>query len=71
MTQISLYSRHRKGWPEQSLFLLWEAKGLKFLHAGSEDWSDYMTPQTDLSLRWAHMSLCCFCHVPANCKSLK
>ena len=30
--------------------------------AHSEDWSDWVDAQTDLSLHWAHRSLCWFCH---------
>ena len=33
-----------------------------FLHADSEDWSDWADAQVDLSLRWAHMPCCWFCH---------
>ena len=30
------------------------AKDPRFLHADSEDWSDWADAQADLSLRWAH-----------------
>ena len=32
----------------------WAAKDPSFLHADSEDWSDWADTQADLSLRWAH-----------------
>ena len=32
----------------------WVAKDPMFLHADSEDWSDWADVQADLSLRWAH-----------------
>ena len=35
----------------------WVPKDLSFLHADSED-----SDQSDLSLRWAHMPFCWFCH---------
>ena len=46
----------------------WVAKGPRFLHADSEDWSDLADAQADLSLRWAHMPLCWFCHEAAQIK---
>ena len=33
------------------------AKDQKFLHADSEDWSDWATAQVDPSLRWVHIIL--------------
>ena len=35
----------------------WVAKDASFLHAHSEDWSDWVDAQADLSLRWAHSHL--------------
>ena len=32
----------------------------------SEDWSDWADAQADLSLRWAHMPFCWFCHEAAQ-----
>ena len=29
-------------------------------------WSDWVNAQADLSLRWTHMPLCCFCHEVAQ-----
>ena len=37
-----------------SLCAQWVAKDPSFLHADSEDWSDWADAQADLSLRWAH-----------------
>ena len=34
--------------------------------AHSDDWSDWADAQADLSLRWAHMSVCWFCHEAAQ-----
>ena len=51
-TQISLGSR--PVWSESSLCAQWVAKDPMFLHADSEDWSDWADAQSDLSLRWAH-----------------
>ena len=36
------------------------------LHAYSEDWLDCSDGQADLSLRWAHMPFCWFCHAAAH-----
>ena len=41
-------------WSESSLCAQWVAKNPRFLHADSEDWSDWADAQADLSLRWAH-----------------
>ena len=57
-TQISLGIR--PVWSESSLCAYWVAKDPNFLHADSEDWSDWADAHADLSLRWAHMLLCCF-----------
>ena len=48
---------------ESSLCTQWVAKDRMFLRADSEDWSD---GQADLSLRWACMPFCLFCHVKAH-----
>ena len=37
------------------------AKDPSFLHADSEDWSDWADDQADLSFRWVHRSFCWFC----------
>ena len=49
------------GWSESSLSTHWVAKDLRFLHVDSED-----SAQADLSLRWAHMLFCWFCHDAAQ-----
>ena len=41
----------------------------EFLHADSEDWSDWADVQADLSLRWAQRSFCRFGRTAANIKS--
>ena len=46
--------------------LNWGAKEPRFLHADSEDWSDWVDSQADLSLRWAHKPFCWFCHEKAQ-----
>ena len=62
-TQISLGIR--PVWSESLLYAQWVAKDPSFLHADSEDWSDWADAQADdwsdwayaladLSLRWAH-----------------
>ena len=51
-THISLGIR--PVWSESSLCTQWVAKDPSFLHADSEDWSDWADAQADLSLRWAH-----------------
>ena len=51
-TQISLGIR--PSWSETSLCAEWVAKDPSFLHADSEDWSDWADAQADLSLLWAH-----------------
>ena len=50
---------------QSSLCAQWVAKDPSFLHADSEDWSDWADAQAHLSLRWAH-SFCWFCHVAAQ-----
>ena len=63
-TQISLGIR--PVWSESSLCSQWVAKDPSFLHADSEDWSDWADAQADLSLHWAHMPFCWFCHELAH-----
>ena len=53
-------------WSESSLFTQWVAKGPMLLHVDSEDWSDWVDTQADLSLRWAHSHFVGFCHVAAH-----
>ena len=57
-TQISLGIR--QVWSESSPCAQWVAMDPSFLHADSEDWSDWADAQADLSLRWAHMPFCWF-----------
>ena len=65
-TQISLSIR--PVWSESSLCAQWVAKGPKLSSCGQRglrsDWAD---AQADLSLRWAHMPFCWFCHETAQC----
>ena len=63
-TQISLGIR--PVWSESSLCAQWIAKNPSFLHADNEDWSDWADAQADLSLGWAHISVCWFCRVVAQ-----
>ena len=63
-TQVSLGIR--PVWSESSLCAQWVAKDPSFLYADSEDWSDWADARTDLSLRWAHMPFCGFCHEAAH-----
>ena len=51
---------------QSSLCAQWVAKDSSFLHADSEDWSDWVDAQADLSLRWAHIPFCRFCHEVAQ-----
>ena len=44
----------------------WVARDPRFLHADSEDWSDWVDAQADLRLRWAHTHFVGFCHVMAQ-----
>ena len=55
-TQISLGIR--PVWSESSLCAQRVAKDPRFLHAGSEDWSDWADAWAELSLRWAPMLFC-------------
>ena len=48
------------GWSEFSLCAQWIAKEPSFLHADSEDWSDWADAQAHLSLCWAHKPFCWF-----------
>ena len=63
-TQISLGIH--PVWSESSLCAQWVAKDPSFLHVDSEDWSDWADAQADLSLHWAHMPFCWFCHEAAH-----
>ena len=45
---------HHPVWSESLLCAQWVAKDPRFLHADSEDWSDWEDAQANLSLRWAH-----------------
>ena len=66
-TQINLGIR--PVWSESSLCAQWVAKDPRFLHADSEDWSDWADAQADLSLRWAHTHFV-GCHVAAHILNL-
>ena len=44
---------------KSSLSTQWVAKDQSFLHAAAD-------AQADLSLRWAHIPFCWFCHVAAQ-----
>ena len=50
-------------WSEPSLCAQWVVKDLSFLHADSDNW---VNAQADLSLCWAHMPFCWFCHEVAH-----
>ena len=63
-SQISLGIRPI--WSESLLCAQWVAKDPSFLHADSKDWPDWGVAQADLSLRWAHMPFCWFCHDAAH-----
>ena len=65
-TQITLGIR--QVWSASSLYAQWVAKDPRFLHADSEDWSDWADAQADLSRRRAHMPFCWFCHEAAQIK---
>ena len=61
--------RLRSAWAsvcsESSLCAQWIAKDPSFLHADSEDW--HLTGRMpNLSLRWAHIPFCLFCHEAAH-----
>ena len=57
----------RPVWSESSLCTQWVAKDPTFLHADSEN-SDQtgQMPRLILSLHWAHMPFCWFCHEAAQ-----
>ena len=68
-TQISLGIR-----PVWSVFAVRMKKAwvLSYpLSAQQRLWSDWADAQADLSLRWAHMQFCWFCHDTAHIPSLK
>ena len=68
-TQISLGIR--PVWSEPSLCAQWVAKDPSFFSCGQRRlWSDWADNQADLSLRWANMPLCLFCHEVAQLDSL-
>ena len=53
-------------WSQSSLSA-WRKLGSLATHwAHSEDWSDWMDAQADLSLCWAHMSVCWLCQKAAH-----
>ena len=60
-TQISLGTN-------QSSLSAWRNIGSLAIHWAhySEDWSDWVDAQADLSLRWAPKSICWFCHAEAH-----
>ena len=65
-TQISLGIR--PVWSESSLCTQWIAKGPSVSPCGQRRlWSDWSDAQADLSLHWAHMAYCWFCHEVAHC----
>ena len=53
-------------WLESSLCAEWVAKDPRILHADSDDGSDWVDAQADLSLRWAHRGIYRFCHAAAH-----
>ena len=53
-------------WSESSLCAQWVAKDSSFLHADSEDSSDWVDAQADLSLRRGHMPFSWLCHKAAH-----
>ena len=63
-TQISLGIR--PVWSETLLYTQLVAKDPSFLHADSKDWLDWANAQADLSLCWAYMPFCWFCHEAAH-----
>ena len=63
--QISLGIR--PVWSESSLSAMKKAWVLSYpMSAQRRLWSDWADAQVDLSLRWAHMPFCCFCHEAAQ-----
>ena len=60
-TQVSLGIR--PVWSESSLCAQWVAKDPSFPSCGQRRlWSDWADARADLSLHWAHMPFCWFCH---------
>ena len=53
-------------WSESSLGAWGQFGSLDTHWAHNEDWSDWVDAQADLSLRWAHMLFCRFCHALAH-----
>ena len=47
---------------------IWVLTATHWVH--SEDWSDWVDAQADLSLHWAHRSFCWFCHASAQMVSM-
>ena len=65
-TQISLGIRPVRS---ESLLSAWRNLGYLATHwVHSNDWSDWVDAQADLSLCWAHMPFCWFCHVLARAR---
>ena len=57
-------------WSESAMSA-WRKLGSLATHwAHSEDWSDWADAQADLSLRWAHMPFCWFCHDAAHLSNI-
>ena len=57
----------RPGWSESSLYTHRVAKDRSFFSFGERRlWPDWTDAQADLSLRWAHMLFCLFCHEVAQ-----
>ena len=64
-TQISLGIR--PVWSESSLVCLKKTRILSYpLSAQWRHWSDWVDAQADLTLCWAHMAFCWFCHNAAQ-----
>ena len=63
-TQISLSIP--QVWSASWLCAQWVANDPSCHHADSEDWSDWADAQADLSLCWALMPYCWFCHDAAQ-----
>ena len=58
---------HRLAWAGR-MKKLWVLTNTHWAH--SEDWSDWVDVQADLSLRWAHKSFCWFCHASSQMVSM-
>ena len=63
-TQISLGIR--PVWSESSLCAQWVAKEPGFFMRAAKTDQTGLDAQADLSLRWAHISFCWFCHEAAH-----